>query len=527
MMNFLLAGIPSAVKKTLRREGKHTKVVILGTNGMGIILLNLPPEERGCDIIAVVDDFRAKEEKDYCNTPLITTSELVLLANQHKQLIAINTCENPKPKIFFDQFCKTYYINCISYRQAESIFPRLYQQKKLHAKQQRKTLYRQTGDWLISHLGRWKFSGKKIALIRLDGAGDFILWLEAARHIRDYYAGYKITLFANAHWAEYAATLPYWDKVVIVKTSLLSKMLCYRWRIMLKIWIQQYDIVINPTFYRSYLETEALVNASHATHRIGWNCPPHPRLTPSEKIVADAWYTKLFTSSLLTPHTSEILRNAEFSSQLTEKEIKPSIHKLPKLAISPISPELDYCVIFPGASWDGRRWPIDKFVAIGKNIQRDFGLSIVLCGTEDEKPLCDFIERNISKNVINLAGKTRFSEFIEIIRGARILVSNDTSAIHIAPAVNTASVCILGGGHYGMFIPYPSEVGGVKPIPAIKKMACYGCEWLCIFDRKIHTPVACIRDISVDDVFTLVSQELNNKSDIPNSHILNITTSST
>ncbi|MGY1489058.1 glycosyltransferase family 9 protein [Methylobacillus pratensis] len=526
MMNFLSIGIPSPVRKILRREGKHAKVVILGTNGMGFALLNLPPEERGCEIIAVVDDFRAKEEKHYCNVPLITTQELAVLTKKHVGLIAINTCENPKPKYFFDHFCQENHIGCISFRQAEGIFTGLYNQKKLRVKKDRKSFYRQAGDWLIAHLGRWKFPDHKIALIRLDGAGDFILWLESARHIRNHYPEFKITLFANAHWAEYAETLPYWDAVIAINPSLLSQTLLYRWSIMLKIWIHQYDIVINPTFYRSYLETEGLVNASNAPHRIGWNCHPHPRLTQTEKIAADAWYTTLFTSLLPTPHVSEILRNAEFASLLIKKELPPAIHKLPKTTIPAIIPNLDYCILFPGASWSGRRWPIENFVALGEKLQLHFGWTIVLCGTKDEKPLCDFIQENISANVLNFAGKTSFIEFVELIRGAKMLVSNDTSAIHIAPAVDTASVCILGGGHYGMFLPYPAEINGIKPFAATKKMECYGCEWLCSFPRKIHEAVPCIRDITVDDVFNLVFKALDNETDISALEIVNITATS-
>lgn len=514
MMNFLSTSIPSSVKKILRREGKHAKVVILGTNGMGIVLLNLPPEERNCDIIAVVDDFRAKEEKHYCNTPLITTSELALLAKQHEKLVAINTCENPKPKKFFDQFCQTHHINCISYRQIEGILPALYQQKKLHAQQQRSTLYRQAGEWLIAHLGRWKFSEKKIVLIRLDGAGDFILWLEAARHIRDYYAGYKITLFANSHWAEYAATFSYWDRVVAVDTTRINNDLSYRLQVMLKIWWEGYAIAINPTFYRRYLDvTDTLIRISGAPVRIGWDCGVHTGLTLEQKNQTDAWYTRLLTPSTTSPTTPEIVHDAEFASQLIGFPIPPALHPLPQRKVRALVPDHYYCVLFPGASWSGRRWPVEHFAELGARLQQHFGWHIVLCGSIDEKPLCDAIEQQITaEHVLNLAGHTTFVELVEVIREAQFLVSNETSAIHIAPAVDTESVCILGGGHYGLFVPYPSVISGMKPVPAINRMDCYHCHWRCSQLHEDNKAVPCIEHITVKDVFDIAYQTITKNS---------------
>ena len=50
--------------------------------------------------------------------------------------------------------------------------------------------------------------------------------------------------------------------------------------------------------------------------------------------------------------------------------------------------------------------------------------------------------------------KTNINELIEAIRDAEFLITNETSAVHIAESVTTKSFCILGGGHFGRFLPY-------------------------------------------------------------------------
>jgi ADP-heptose:LPS heptosyltransferase len=103
-----------------------------------------------------------------------------------------------------------------------------------------------------------------------------------------------------------------------------------------------------------------------------------------------------------------------------------------------------------------------------------------------------------------MTGKTNLIELAVIIKGARFLVGNETSAIHFAAAVSTPSLCILGGGHYARFMPYEieSKIERPLPLPIIHQMDCFGCNWQCRYPYKKGGPVPCIENISVDEVFT-------------------------
>jgi len=203
---------------------------------------------------------------------------------------------------------------------------------------------------------------------------------------------------------------------------------------------------------------------------------------------------------------NEISRNNFFTKIITN-DYRPTIVKnySYKTALKKFSLKNDYFVIFPGGSWAGRKWPNNNFVELIKKINRRSDLEVVICGSKTEFDDAQYItQKFLNKNVHNFAGKTSLSELFNIISGASFILSNETSAIHIASHTNTQSICILGGGHFGRFLPYPSDFSGPKPIDVYHKMDCYGCNWRCIHRRKKSSPVKCIELISVEDVFQKV-----------------------
>jgi ADP-heptose:LPS heptosyltransferase len=125
----------------------------------------------------------------------------------------------------------------------------------------------------------------------------------------------------------------------------------------------------------------------------------------------------------------------------------------------------------------------------------------VVCGTREERNLCSRVIGEAGKEAFNLAGETSLTELVEIIRRAAFLVGNESAAIHIAAAVGTPSVCILGGGHYGRFMPYGVETGDrCSPIPVIHRMDCFNCDWQCTQPHQKGEAVPCITGITVDQV---------------------------
>lgn len=347
----------------------------------------------------------------------------------------------------------------------------------------------------------------KILIVRLDRIGDFILWLSAARKISEFYEKYEIIIIVNKAVTELACELPFFDSVYEVDEDKFLKNIFYRFRKLREVKNLNVRITIQPTFSRVLLTGDSIVRASGALKRIGFSSDLS-NMTNALKLYSNRWYTKLIPGN---PNVvSELDRNLDFIKKLMKlKHLNlpaPSLPSFKTLSLSEVHNQ-KYFVISPSASTKVRMWPAENFSSCGIYLQKLTGWMIVLCGSDKDKLLCQMIQEQInSSNVMNLAGKTNLIELAELVRGAQFLISNDTLFAHLAPAVNTPSVCILGGGHYGRFFPYPSSYSGTKPIAVVHEMDCFGCNWFCIYEHPKDAPVPCIRNVSLSKVINEVKK---------------------
>jgi len=151
-------------------------------------------------------------------------------------------------------------------------------------------------------------------------------------------------------------------------------------------------------------------------------------------------------------------------------------------------------------------WPTERYADVAKRIVDETGWTMVVCGSKAEAKQAASVIKSANIDSLCLTGKTTLPEFVEVVRGARLLVGNETSAVHIAACVQTDSVCILGGGHFGRFVPYSDGAIGMKPVAVFEKMDCFGCNWKCVSEHDPSECAPCISAVSVDQVIAEVLQ---------------------
>jgi ADP-heptose:LPS heptosyltransferase len=250
---------------------------------------------------------------------------------------------------------------------------------------------------------------------------------------------------------------------------------------------------------------DMLLRSSDAEEIIGFDCDLSNILS-AQKDISDRWYSRLIKT--YPELRMELIRNADFIRSLGLKDFVSDVPKISPILDLPEQLQINvpYVVIFPGASWVPKMWPGSNFATLIRSLNTRYGLLCVLCGGTSEYELGrEIIAQSGQGNTLNFAGLTKLTELVEIIRNAQFLFANDTSAIHIAAAVQTPSVCVLGGGHYGRFLPYEIEVPTVRkymPRVSIHQMDCFHCNWSCIHTSSINETVPCINNIAVQDVLT-------------------------
>lgn len=358
--------------------------------------------------------------------------------------------------------------------------------------------------WLLDYVPVRQSSQRSVVLIRLDLIGDFILWLDSAKSYRKLYPQHKITLVVNQVCLDLAEKLPYWDEVIPIDVGRLRKNDRYLLEHLFLVRRRGFIVAIQPTYSREWVG-DLLVRATGSCQRIGYLGDLN-NIELTKKLVTDGWYTNLVVNQDTSQNNMELNINAHFVRELGDRSFvsdAPFIAPLIKLPLH-LQFKKNYIVIAPGASWKPRSWPTEHFVDLIKRLVNEFPYEIVLCGGHSDKDVCNELVTQIrSDKLLNLAGQTTLLELIEVIRHAKLLVSNESSPTHIAAATRTPSICLTGGGHFGRFVPYVFEKPSTGPIPvsAAHKMDCYGCKWRCKYEITEGASVPCLNNIKVTDVY--------------------------
>jgi ADP-heptose:LPS heptosyltransferase len=101
-------------------------------------------------------------------------------------------------------------------------------------------------------------------------------------------------------------------------------------------------------------------------------------------------------------------------------------------------------VIHPGAKARKRRWPADRFAAVAGTLAGQ-DHRVVLTGTAAERPIAHRIAAAAGlPDTAVLAGTTDVGGLAALIAHARLLISGDTGAGHLATAFGTPSVLLFG-----------------------------------------------------------------------------------
>ena len=367
--------------------------------------------------------------------------------------------------------------------------------------------------WLLQTYLRIKsLSGKehsqtRIYIFRHDELGDFILWLGAAKVLREYYSTeqYHITLIVKPSNRQLAELCPYWDEIWDFDQELYLSSRRYRFKMILK--LMQADIVINPVL-NHYLLIDNLIGYSDAREITGINVKSNEICYHSSRELAVGYlnYTRLVELDL-NKHIIDI--NFDFAAALT------GINKTPRPDELSFIPEqkinfADYFMVIPGAGSSARCWPPENFAAIIDAVltQRQ-NLKALICGTSKEFELGEKVKSSSGQKdrIINYCGKSNLVELCGLVKNAKFILCNECGPLHVAACFKVPVLSITGGGHFGLFHPYPDKLG-LKSIAVFVLRECFNCNWCCYRHPEEKAPYPCIGQIKVTDAQSAVDELL-------------------
>lgn len=281
---------------------------------------------------------------------------------------------------------------------------------------------------------------RRIIILRALNLGDLLCAVPAFRALRRRFPDAEVTLI-GLPWAEdLVARLPYLDRLLpspgfpsLPEVPYVPKRTA---AFFAQLRREGYDLAIQ--LHGSGRTTNSIVATLGARVSVGFGQPGDPRVTATVP-----WYEE----------ESEVLRclrpvaalGADTSDVAIEFPIRPEEHRRACALLSALSaPGGPVVGINPGARDARRRWPPERFAALGDVLARRFGARIVLTGGPDDRALGEAIRRQMSAPPLDLTGQTDLGTVAAVIARLDLLVTNDTGASHLAAATRTPSVVLFG-----------------------------------------------------------------------------------
>jgi ADP-heptose:LPS heptosyltransferase len=127
-------------------------------------------------------------------------------------------------------------------------------------------------------------------------------------------------------------------------------------------------------------------------------------------------------------------------------EFPLSSHDEEELRSSDIGRKLEpgqYLCIHPGARTRNKCWPARHFAEVGDRLAEEFGLQVVLTGSAQEADVTAEVAAHMRHEPIDAAVPISLGAMAVLLRGARLLLCNDTGVSHIAAGLKVKSVVVF------------------------------------------------------------------------------------
>lgn len=309
---------------------------------------------------------------------------------------------------------------------------------------------------------------KKILVINLGGIGDILMSLPALKALRRLYPEAQISVWVVPRAKEILEGLDYFDELISFDISVKERRGFSSW------------------FFPSRLGR--LVNLLSFLRGKNFDLAINLRPLISGSSAIKMWFMLLFIRAKQTAGRDTEKRGSYFNYKYKESYIS-STHEVChqakviemlgaviddweiKIRLSSQDEEFarkfleenkllpdDLVIgINPGAPWPAKRWPLEYFSQVIKELQKEERVKIVITGSQEEVVLAQELQRLTQAELIISSGKTTLKQLAALLKRFNLFITNDTGAMHIAASMNVPTVAIFRPGHLERNRPFMAK----------------------------------------------------------------------
>lgn len=294
----------------------------------------------------------------------------------------------------------------------------------------------------------------KFLIIRFSSIGDIVLTTPVIRCLKKQVPGAEVHFLTKDPFRSVVEHNPYIDKLHV---------LAHSWELMIEeLRTEEYDYIIDLHHNTKTLKVKnALKKKSFSFYKLN---------------IQKYFYTAFKINMLPKVHiVDRYLRTVESFGVKNDGAgldyfIAP--HEETKKEDIPASHSAGYIACVIGAAHATKRWPVHKWKEFCNEMKHPI---ILLGGPEDAANGNEIASMDVVK-VYNACGKFKLNESADLVRKAKLVITNDTGLMHIAAAYKKPIISLWGNTvpSFGM-TPYYGDAPVADLILQINKLWCRPC----------------------------------------------------
>ncbi|MBI4227235.1 MAG: glycosyltransferase family 9 protein, partial [Candidatus Omnitrophica bacterium] len=120
-------------------------------------------------------------------------------------------------------------------------------------------------------------------------------------------------------------------------------------------------------------------------------------------------------------------------------------------------------------------WPPASFAEVADHLAERVEGQIVLLGDRADQAQCEAVAAHMRQPAIVAEPAPSLLVLAGGLARCRLVIGNDSGALHLAAAVGTPSIAIFGPASPVVYGPYPSAGSDDRHRVAVKSLACRPC----------------------------------------------------
>lgn len=265
---------------------------------------------------------------------------------------------------------------------------------------------------------------QSILVITLSNIGDAVMTTPVLEALHRRYPEAAIDLVADRRSSEVFTHCPYRGRIVLKEKRT-------GWRGTLKLVRElrrmRYDLIVD-------LRTDGLAYLLRARRRL------------------TKWQRRPRGLHAVEQHMGVIAALGDIDVPPARVWLTPELEREAVQRLRPL-PGKRWLALGPGANWEPKIWPADRFRTLVAQLQDSFD-GIVLLGGPGDAERCAAVARDCPLPLVDLAGHTGLLEAAAVLARAAAFVGNDSGLGHLAAAAGTPTLTLFGPGQPARYHPW-------------------------------------------------------------------------